>query len=52
MDTYRFKVRIGSLGTINVQAATQWHAEDNVWSRVQAGEYGDLKLTRKDISVV
>jgi hypothetical protein len=54
MDTRIYIVRIGILGSINVQAASKWQAEDRVWTRVQAGEYGKLaqdKLTRKDISV-
>ena len=54
MDTYTYKVRIGILGSTSVQAASKWQAEDRVWTRVQAGEYGKLaqdNLTRKDISV-
>ena len=53
MDTYTFKVRIGTLGSVGVQAASKWHAEDIVWNRVQTGEYGELasQLTRKDINV-
>ena len=53
MDTRLYYVHIGALGSISVQAASKWHAEDIVWNRVQAGEYGELafQLTRKDISV-
>jgi len=55
MDTYKFTVRIGILGTINVQAASKFHAEDKVWNSVQSGTYGELAariITRKNISVV
>jgi hypothetical protein len=54
MDTYTFKVRIGTLGSVGVQAASKWHAEDIVWIGLQAGKYAPLtakSLTRKDISV-
>lgn len=53
MDTRSYYVRIGTLGSTSVQAASKWQAEDRVWTRVQAGEYGKLasQLTRKDISV-
>ena len=53
MDTRIYYVHIGTLGSTSVQAASKWHAEDIVWNRVQAGEYGEIasQLSRKDISV-
>lgn len=55
MDTYTFKVHIGILGSISVQATSKYHAEDKVWIGLQAGKYAPLTakgFTRKDISVV
>jgi len=54
MDTYTYKVRIGTLGSVGVQATSRYHAEDKVWIGLQAGKYAPLtakSLTRKDISV-
>ena len=55
MDTYTFKVRIGTLGSVGVQATSRYHAEDKVWNQVQSGAYGGAALkhiTRKDVCVV
>lgn len=54
MDTYTYKVCIGTLGSVGVQATSRYHAEDKVWIGLQAGKYAPLtakSLTRKDISV-
>jgi len=54
MDTRSYIVRVGILGTTRVQAASKFHAEDQVWNLVQSGNYGKLAaraITRKDISV-
>ncbi len=55
MDSRTYTVRIGVLGSTSVQASSKWHAEDQIWNRVQSGDYGALaskKLTRQDICVV